>query len=178
MSSSARLRSGSSKTAKLICWQFVAWIPLALFLVSRHGCEYREAGSEIADNTGTNRLVLMNLATRHLFSTVVEYDFDSLVWRTKEGETWTDHRVISKTAFQATHPTSRWVNEIDSIDSSKGTAIIKVGEESRPVTTGTGWVTTVQYSWREWDLNKNAEARLLRVCENPFEKYNEGSSSK
>ena len=120
----------------------------------------------------------MNLATRHLFSTLVEYDFDSLVWRTKNGAAWTDHLVITRTAFQVARVTSRWVNDIDSFDSSKGTAIIKIGEESPPVTTATGSAITVQYSWREWDLNKNAEVRLLRVCENPFEKYNEGSSSK
>jgi len=170
-----RIRLGNSK---IVIWQFVVWVPLTLFLVSLRGCESREARSEITDITGTNRLVLMNLATRYLFSTTVEYDFDSLVWRVNNGAAWTDHRVITKTAFQGARLTSRWVNDIDSIDSSSGTAIIKVGEESPRVTTATGLVTTVQYSWRIWDLNENVEVRLLRVCENPFEKYTEGSASK
>lgn len=156
---------------KFVLWQFIVWIPLALFLVSRHGCESREATREIMDGTGKNQLVLVALATRHPFSSLVEYDFDSLVWRTKEGTLWTDRRVIRKAAFQAGHPTSRWVCDIQNLDSTSGTAIIKIGEESPPLITATGSCMTVQYSWREWDLNKNAEVRLLRVCQDPFEKY-------
>ena len=77
---------------------------------------------------------------------------------------------ISRGAFLAGTTRDRWVIDIDSLDTSNGTAIIKVGENSLPVTKGSTVTVSCTYSWREWNLLHNGEVRVLRLCKDPFEK--------
>jgi hypothetical protein len=124
------------------------------------------------DASGTNLLALVNqVVGRSLLGSEVDYDFHSLVWRTRVGTNWIDQRVISQAAFQAGSARRRWVSDIDSLNSRNGTAVIKVGEESLPLTNGSRATMNVVYSWREWSLLTNGEVRVLRVCKGPFEKY-------
>jgi hypothetical protein len=127
---------------------------------------------QVIDATGTNLLELVNhVVKRSLVGNEVEYNFDSLVWKTKAGTNWLDRCVISESAFQRSSAQSRWVIDIASFNSSNGTAVIKVAEESLPVNNGGTITQNVSYSWREWSLLTNGEIRLLRVCNDPFEKY-------
>jgi hypothetical protein len=139
------------------------------------GCSSPESPQNqhvVSDATGTNLLALTHVVTgRHLFGGETDYDFHSLVWKSKVGTDWVDRCVISKSAFQASRRQLRWVSDIDSFDTGKGTAVIKVAEESVPITNSGGWTVNVVYSWREWSLLTNGEIRVLRVCGDPFEKY-------
>jgi hypothetical protein len=135
------------------------------------GCGSGAMKTEISDATGSNRLVLINRETSSFIDWLQGrrgYDFDSLVWRTNSGSGWHDHMAISKHAFQGTNSRMRWITEIHSIDPTNGTAIIKVAEGNAP--DGSPYVGYV-YTWREWSLSANSEVRLIRVCADPFEKY-------
>lgn len=148
-------------------WKFVV---IALLVA---GCrkESVEMERQVVDGTGTNALVLYSVVGRTPLSSEVDYDFHSIVWRTRVGTNWTDRSSIGQQAFQGGSVRRRWVNEIDSFDSAKGTAVIKVGEESPPVKNGSTTTVSVVYSWREWSLLTNGEVRVLRICKDPFEKY-------
>lgn len=65
------------------------------------------------------------------------------------------------------------MNELHQFDPNSGFAIIKVGEY-KP--TGSPGAFRVEYSWREWNIAKNRQVRLLRLC-GPFEPF-EGKGSK
>jgi len=96
------------------------------------------------------------------------YDFDALIWRTRDAGNWKQRLIITQDDFERGSKRRRWVSEIHSFDTVSGHAIIKVAEGDAPKT-----ATTVHYgySWREWSLLTNGEVRLIRTCADPFEKY-------
>jgi hypothetical protein len=120
----------------------------------------------------SNRLSLVFRPVGLLPSGTKDYNFDSLVWRTKTGRRWRNKVLITREAFQAGRSLDRWVSRIGAFDPTNGRAVIKVAEESSTArTNSTGvWVDTL-YSWREWDLPSNREIRVVRVCKDPFEEY-------
>lgn len=97
--------------------------------------------------------------------------FRSLVWRTREETKWVDRCAINHRDFQGGKGRRRWVSDIHSLDSSKGSAVIKVAEESSRVISGSNITVKVVYSWREWNLLTNGEIRVLQVCQNPLEEF-------
>lgn len=136
------------------------------------GCAPRspQIKQEVFDEAGTNSLSLLvvrGVLPGHL---TIEH-FHSLIWKRAEGTNWVDYRAISSRDFQRGPGRRRWVSDVHSLDAGKGTAVIKVAEESPPVTTATNITVTVSYSWREWNLLTNGEVRVLRVCQDPLEKY-------
>lgn len=96
------------------------------------------------------------------------YDFDSLVWESKDGDAWREQAVITHQQFETGTDRRRWVSELHSFDPSTGNAIIKVGEGDAPKDSIR--VRSV-YSWREWSVRTNGEVRFIRICKDPFEKY-------
>src|SRR5262245_4884195 len=113
---------------------------------------------EITDASGRHRLMLQ----------YANGDFYSLAWHSKAGHVWAGRVVITRQDFQRGCDRRRWVAGIHSIDAASGRAIIKVAEGN--VELADGDVVYI-YSWREWDLLANREVRRLRVCDDPFEKY-------
>jgi hypothetical protein len=93
--------------------------------------------------------------------------FRSLIWSSEHARDWCCKAVITQTDFQANCNKRRWVDALHSFDPVAGHAIIKVGEEIPLDKSYTGCA----YSWREWDLLANREVRLFRVCEDPFEEF-------
>ncbi len=154
------------------CWAEMRNLILISALVLA-GCrrESVEITQEAVDATGTNRLVLYNIVGRTSLSSRVDYDFHSLAWQVKAGTNWTDRLVISQSAFQGASPQRRWVNQIAAFDGSTAIGVLKVGEESKPITNGNSVSIHAIYSWREWSLLSNTEVRVVRICRDPFEKY-------
>lgn len=131
-----------------------------------------ETKREVISSDGTNLLSLVDVVVgKALVGSEVDYDFHSLVWKARIGTNLVNRCIISRAAFQASRPRDRWVSDIHSLNSIDGTAIIKVAEESPPVTNGKTVISDTIYSWREWSLLTNGEVRVLRVCKEPFEKY-------
>jgi hypothetical protein len=96
------------------------------------------------------------------------YDFHSLLWQRLSSGGWVDVHSISQEEFSADCPNRRWVSEIHSFDPTTGRAIMSVGEGDAPEGSES---INYAYSWREWDLNKNAEISFFRECEDPWEPY-------
>lgn len=149
----------------------IIWLPLL-------GCDQGpQVGSlvtqkEVVDATGANKLVLLYVVEENrVFFNGIGYGFYSLAWKSKKGTNWVDEYVISQAGFQGSSTRSRWVSDIERLDVTNGTALIKVAEESPPVTKGARTTVNVVYSWREWSMVTNGEVRTLRVCKDPFEKY-------
>jgi len=147
-----------------------ALFPIACLLLC--GCDCSRPANpfskEVLDQSGTNRLALIYVSTGAGPASDSEgFDFHSLAWQTKVRTNWSDRVVITKTEFVATSTRRPWVSDIYSIEPSTGTAIIKVAEET-PTTNG---AAVCVYSWREWSLTSNAEVRVLRVCQEPFEPF-------
>jgi hypothetical protein len=142
-----------------------------LFLLTGCRRESMQASRTAVDAAGTNQLVLFERVKPWLLGNGESHDFHSLVWRIKSGTNWIDRAVVSKAAFQFGTTRERWVNDIQSVEGSNGIAIIKVAEESAPISTGSNTTIFCVYSWREWNLVSNREIRTLRVCKDPFEKY-------
>ena len=145
-------------------------IVLLLFFVAC-GCSTRVIDTEVSDSAGTNRLLLVKVVTQsanEYLSNSASYDFDSLKWQTKVGRGWRDHVVIRCSDFQGTSSRTRWVSAIQSIDPTKGTAVIKVAEGDVPAGSPT---IHYAYSWREWNLVSNNEVRTIRICKDSSEKY-------
>ena len=145
-----------------------AVIPMLCLLL--FGCGSRVTHEQVTDPTGSNQLLRVDRKVGSILDLIQSrqsFDFDSLVWRTNAGGIWYDHVVISQAAFQGGSPRRRWVSEIHSLDGN-GTAIIKVAEGN--VTEGSPNIRYI-YTWREWNLLTNGELRVLRVCADPFEKY-------
>lgn len=96
------------------------------------------------------------------------FDFDAVIWETKEGEMWKQRATMTQEEFELGTDRARWVDELHSFDPESGDAIIKVVEGDAPK--GSDNVSYV-YSWREWNILTNGQVRMIRVCEDPFEKY-------
>lgn len=150
-------------------------IAISVLFLLLCGCSSkRVVQEEVTDSTGSNRLARVDRDDSSLMDFLKSrrsFDFDSLVWRTNAAGAWYDHIVISAAAFQAGSSRRRWVSEIHSLDATKGTAIIKVGEETPPRAIGGGIRIDVVYSWREWSLLTNGEVQVFSVCSDPFEKF-------
>lgn len=123
---------------------------------------------ELTDKSGTNRLALLYVPVGFRIGREGHYEFHSLVLNTKVGSKWMKRLSISRTAFQAGTSRRRWVSEIASFDAGTGIAIIKVAEADAPMNAAS---ISYAYSWREWNLFSNEEVRLLRICEDPLERY-------
>lgn len=125
--------------------------------------------SQAVDAGGNNRLLLRD--TEQPIPDggegAMAYDFHSLVWEVRNGDTWTEKSVLTQADFQQGSSQKRWVNELHGFDAN-GLAIIKVGEGRPGNVPGS---RHVEYSWREWDVGKNQEVRVLRVCRDPFEPF-------
>ena len=101
--------------------------------------------------------------------------FHSLLWERRIGEEWRTHHQLTQDDFQWQHPNRRWVADVYSLSPENGSAVLQVSEGNRPmypVYPGRG--TTFYYSWRRWDLIKNAELKRLKDCDDPFDKYEPG----
>jgi hypothetical protein len=95
-------------------------------------------------------------------------NFHSLIWAATDGSAWSDRVVITREDFQPPSKHRRWIANLHSFDPDAGRAIIQVAEGNAPVGTPT---VNYTYSWREWDLQRNREVRLLSVCKSPFDNY-------
>jgi hypothetical protein len=125
--------------------------------------------SDVTDPPGDNRLVL-RIVERPLPKPQPDrkaYDFHSLVWEVRAGDTWAERVVIPREEF-GRGVLRRWVSSLHSFDPAAGIAILKVGEEQPPDARG---AVHVEYTWREWDLVGNRQVRLIRVCAEPFEQF-------
>jgi len=124
--------------------------------------------TKVSDQSGKNRLLLQFSERPFSFADkkeVIARDFHSLVWETNDGKTWSQKKVIPKVDFAEKEC---WVSDLYSFDSSTGRAILKVAEMSKPDETNSRQCI---YSWREWDILKNKQVRMIRVCKDPFEPY-------
>jgi type II secretory pathway component PulL len=153
-------------------WAAMRTVLLLAFLLLA-GC-HRQSSVEsvrtVADMAGTNELVLCDSVTPWLLGNGKDHEFHSMVWRVRSGTNWIDKATISRSAFLAGTIRDRWVIDIGCLDITNGTAVIKVGENSLPVTNGSTVTINCSYSWREWNLLTNGEVRVLQVCKEPFEK--------
>src|SRR5215510_1450243 len=93
------------------------------------------------------------------------FEFESLVWLSKDGLNWTNRAVITKADFNDGSFEERWISEIHSVNPGSATAIIKVAQLPKSQDPD----RRVTYSWREWDLISNREVRVLKICNDPFE---------
>jgi hypothetical protein len=146
-----------------------ALIPVLCLLIC--GCNSKVAKQTVVDSAGANRLVLNDRRVWSLTDAIRNeqgYDFDSLVWQTNAAGKWADRVTISEKSFQGSSSRTRWVSQIHSLNPTNGTAIIKVAEGD--VSAGSGTIQYI-YSWREWSLLTNGEARFVRRCSQPFEPY-------
>jgi hypothetical protein len=134
------------------------------------GCAAKPAAittlSEVVDEAGDDRVQLRYLEWPPNAQGETGYDFHALVWEVRYGETWTEQFAISKADFEG-GTEGRWPKEVHSFDPTTGHAILKVAE-NKP--TGRPGAYRVEYSWREWDVAKNEQVRLIRVCD-PFESF-------
>jgi hypothetical protein len=153
-------------------WAALPTAVLLTFLLLAGCCrESVQSSRSLVDATGTNQLVLNERVTSWLLRDREDKEFHSLVWRVKSGTNWMERAAISRADFQLGSPGNRWVSDIDSLDSSNGTAIIKVVEASLPISDGSGTIINYVYSWRQWNLPTNGEVCTLRFCKDRFEKY-------
>ncbi len=135
-----------------------------------------EVFGKVTDETGDHQLVLrfveVELPNRNEGKA---YDFYSLAWEVKDGAKWTGKVVISRADFQKGSQRRRCVSKLQSFDPSIGRAILQIGEEGPRDDAGTMHVT---YSWREWDVANNQEVRMIRVCDDPFESFENGKGDR
>jgi hypothetical protein len=133
--------------------------------------------SDLTDLTRDNRLTLCCVEMEvpdwkvpELGPCIIRaHDFHSLVWDKKVGDAWVKRLAITKKNFA--QGIERWIVELQSFNSAAGTAILKVAEV-QPEVSG---VAHCEYSWREWDLEHNRQRRLLQVCSDPFESFNDNT---
>jgi hypothetical protein len=96
------------------------------------------------------------------------FNFDSLLWRSRSGDTWEETLVVSREDFETGTDRRRWISGVHSFDPARGTAILRIAEGDAP--RGAGHVHYT-YSWREWDLRANCEHKFIRVCSSPHEDF-------
>ena len=98
------------------------------------------------------------------------YDFHSILWEEKIDDTWKQKIKITKKEFQNNSKYTKWVSELHSIDPENGQALIKVAEGNKPK-------DSIEihyiYSWRKWDLLNNKEVSTLKICEEPYDAYDD-----
>ncbi len=94
------------------------------------------------------------------------FDFHELVWEQSIEGRWVRHKTLSPTVFLCSRNGSPWVAELHSFDSEFGTAIVRVGESQEQ-----GEKTIVEYSWRRVSFVEPLLPKLLRICKNPFDRY-------
>jgi hypothetical protein len=96
------------------------------------------------------------------------HNFDALVWRTREGDSWSERHVITRQDFEAGSDRRRWISGLHSFDPLSGHAIIRVAEGDAP--RDAPHVHYV-YSWREWSVVENRQLGYICTCETPFEDF-------
>jgi hypothetical protein len=116
---------------------------------------------------------ISDLSGRHQLSTrwVAEgegHNFDALVWRTREGDSWVERCVIRRQDFEVGSDRRRWISGLGSFDPLSGHAIIRVAEGDAP--RGSRHVHYI-YSWREWSVVENRQVRYICTCETPFDDF-------
>jgi hypothetical protein len=129
-----------------------------------------ETFDEVGGSSGDDRLVLRYVEVplpEPYSSGRRAYDFHSLAWEARDGDGWAARVVITRDEFTHGSP-RRWVSDLHSFDPVAGTALVRVGEEQPPDAAGS---VHVEYTWREWDLVRNRQVRVLRVCGAPFEPF-------
>jgi len=90
-------------------------------------------------------------------------DFHSLVWEKWVKGHWEPQAEITAQDFRNNAVRPRWVSDIHSLDPVNGLATICVGEDGEH---RMGAMRCI-YSWRMWDLKRNREVKLIKVCEQP-----------
>ena len=145
------------------------FFPLLAFLLLC-GCDFASSGRGPTRviTSGTDRLTVKFVSRGQMPNGGTGYDFDSLVWESKDGGVWREQVVITQQQFEAGTDRRRCVSDLHSFDPKTGNAIIKVMEDDAPKNSIR--VRSV-YSWREWSLRTNGEVRFFRICTDPFEKY-------
>lgn len=134
------------------------------------GCDRSSSGpgpSQTIRN-GTDQIVMRYVPADPLGGGGSGFNFDSLVWESKDGDLWRERTVITRQQFEAGTERRRWVSQLHSFDPSTGNAIIKVAEGNAPKDSKS---VSYVYSWREWSLRTNGEVRFIRICKDPFEEY-------
>ena len=116
----------------------------------------------VSDDSGDHQLVTRWVPSGDGFN------FDSLLWRTRRGDTWEKTLVVTRQDFEAGTQRRRWVSGVHSFEPARGTAILRVAEGDAP--RGSTHVHHI-YSWREWDLRAKRENRFIRFCESPHESF-------
>ena len=102
--------------------------------------------------------------------------FHSLLWERRFGDEWRKHHELTQDDFQWQHPNRRWVADVHSFSPDDGSAVVQVGEGSKPMyPLYPGRGTTFHYSWRRWDLINNTELKRLKDCHDPFDRYEPGN---
>ena len=93
-------------------------------------------------------------------------DFHALRLQILSDGSWNDDLTITQDDFLAESPNRRWIAEIHTFDPKKRVAIIQTGTEASPAGLG-----VVQYCWSEWDLARNCLVRKIKICESPFDPF-------
>jgi hypothetical protein len=143
-------------------------LPLLLVLL---GCDRTTVQSveTVTAASGADRLIRKDWETvSYLWPNEKSYDSHSLVWQRFESGLWIDHITITQDDFQRGNPHRRWISSIHSFDPVSGIATLKIAEGNAPENSG---AISYAYSWREWDIGKNREVKVLRLCRDPFEPY-------
>jgi hypothetical protein len=124
---------------------------------TRHEPEIRTQ-KQMPDGTGRHRLLLKIVETSRSPDSV-SFDFHSLVWESKDGDTWSEKSVITRADFEMGTERRRRITDLHSFDAAKGIAVVKVFEEEAREADG-----PMQYevSWREWDLVNNRQVQFWR----------------
>ncbi len=91
------------------------------------------------------------------------YNFHSLVWDVRVGNSWERKALISMSDF-AGEGVERFVNQLHSLNASSSTAVVSLAETD-------GW--KVNYSWVEICLMMPGRWQMLRRCQQPFERCDE-----
>ena len=137
--------------------------------------EYIEDGkikvfSQCKCSHGDDEVLLRNQVVAIEDGEEVGFDFHSVVWVKLISGKEVEHLVLNRKDFITNPNMELWVADIGKFDSVTGNIIARFGQE-KP---GEGdYTKTVEYSWREWNLNQNKEVRFLYVCEDIFDKYDE-----
>ena len=107
------------------------------------------------------------------------FDFHSLRWESRRGETWARTSVL--TALRASASERRWVCDLHTFDPIAGTAVLRVGRMRPDEGPAPSWIQELnehirrrfpqagrgswcEYSWVLWNLRTGEPEKTLRVC--------------